>query len=198
MKKSVHITIKFSIGLILIASVFIGYWKEPEYLIELTCISNLLIGAIFFISAIRMAKNKKDFSNTVYLMSLDTIMFVFLICMGSLSGMYHMNFKGAFLFLHVVNPMLVLVYYFLFINENKGRKIKNILIIPFFTLAYLLIDFIVGTFTKKYVYGFFEPSELNLFVALLVGLSIYVVSLLVGLLFYNGNRLLTKKGLRLE
>lgn len=192
MKKETEIAVKYCIGLILVLSVIIGYIPEPQYIIEMTCISNFLLGLVFIISAVRLQRGKRDFPNVVYSMGLVTILLVFFICMGSLSGAYHMNFKGAFIFLHVLNPVIVLIYYLIFIDEKHNGRLRNILMTPFFAIAYLLVDYIVGTMINHYVYGFFEPGELTIPMAFLVGLVIYMMLLLMALLCYGLNRLVRR------
>lgn len=44
--------IKVMAGLLMIVSVLIGYMPQPEYLIELTCISNTLGGVLLFADGI--------------------------------------------------------------------------------------------------------------------------------------------------
>lgn len=192
MKYKIRILIDFMLAALLIVTDIIGYWSIPGYIIELTCISNFTIGIILIISGIRMLKRKKDFPNIVYSTGLVTIMLVFFICLGSLSGMYRMNFQGAFLFLHVINPILVLLYYIIFINEKQNGKLRTVLLTPIFSISYLLIDYIVGSIANKFVYGFFEPGELNIVMAIVVGAIIYALLLIIGYTVFFINRLFRK------
>lgn len=86
MKKILHIIVKFCIAVVLMTSVLAGYWPEPKCIIELTCISNFLLGVIFLLSGIRLLRGKKDYPNIVYSTGSVTLLLVFLVCMGSLSG----------------------------------------------------------------------------------------------------------------
>lgn len=190
MKNKIHAFINFGLAAILIISDIIGYWPIPEFIVELTCISNFAIGIILILSGIRILKGKNHFPNIVYSTALVTIMLVFIICLGSLSGMYRMNFTGAFLFLHVINPILFLLYYMVFINEKQNGTYKAVLLTPICALIYLGSDYIIGSIANKFVYGFFEPGELDFLMAILVGLTFYGFMLIIGYILFLVNRLL--------
>ena len=101
------------------------------------------------------------------------IFFVFAICMGSLSGAYPMNFKGAFFYLHVLSPVLFILCYILFFNDREGKVTKKLLITPVLMLLYLLFDFVLGKFRGSFVYGFFKPDEVSISDALIIGAVFY-------------------------
>lgn len=183
---------KFLIAGILLATVLIGYIPIPEYIKELTCISNFSIGLMFLVAGVRQLLGRDEFPNWVYSCGLVTIMLVFLICMFSLTGLYHMNFKGVFLFLHAINPLLVLAYYLVFVDEKHLGNARSILFTPCIALVYLLVDYIVGEIAGKFVYGFFEPANLSIFLALLVGLGVYALLVAVGYALYFINRRIRK------
>lgn len=184
--------IELCLAVMLLATVIIGYAPTPNDLVELTAVSNFGIGLLMLISAILRLLNKKRLPNVVYLTALATIMIVFLICMVSLTGIFTMNFSGAFLFLHVVNPLSVMAYYLIFTDENNFGEICSIFIAPLFCLLYLLIDYVVGKSVGQFVYGFFKPEELNFGYALLVGVVIYVGLLAVSALMFLLNKLIHK------
>ncbi len=71
----------------------------------------------------------KNFPNSFYLNVAVSILMVFLVCMGSFTGAYQFNFKGAFFFLHVINPIVFVICYLFFVNE-RGRKIRFVLTAP--------------------------------------------------------------------
>ncbi len=174
-----NIITKLCISFILIITVVVGYVPIPNYMKELTFISNFLLGALFLISSIRIITGKKDFPNIIYSSGVVTIMFVFFICAGSLSGIYHMNYKGAFFFLHFVNPFLVLIYYLLYIKEDK-LEYKKILLTPCFVLFYMLIDLVLGKLTGNFIYGFFKPSRFTIPKAAITGIVLYIMLVIIG------------------
>lgn len=184
--------VKIAVGLLMIVTVLIGYIPQPEYLVELTCVSNTLGGLLLLADGIRNTAKKKKFPNSLYLNAAVSILMVFLVCMGSLTGVYSFNFRGAFFFMHVINPIAFIVCYILFVNE-QDRKIKFVLTAPVMAGMYFVFDYIRCQFTGKFVYGFVEPKELTFFYAVITGFVMYIFMYLLGLGLFALNRLVHKK-----
>lgn len=87
--------VKTAAGLWMIATVLIGYIPQPEYLDEMTCVSNTLGGLLLLADGILNMTKKKNLPSAFYLNVAVSILTVFLICMGSLSGVYRFNFSGC-------------------------------------------------------------------------------------------------------
>lgn len=184
--------VKIMMGLLMLVVVFIGYIPQPEYLIELTCVSNTFGGLLLFTDGIFSITKKKTCPNSFYLNVTVSLFVVFFVCMGSLSGAYKFNFNGAFFFMHVINPIAFLIYYMLFVNEHD-RKIKFALAAPTMTMTYFLFDYIQYKFTGKFVYGFIEPEKLTLAWAVIAAIVIYALLYLFGLFLFMLNRLVHKR-----
>lgn len=176
----------------MIAAVLVGYIPQPEYLVELTCISNTLGGALLLADGIWNMLKKKSLPSAFYRNVAACILVVFLVCMGSLTGIDSFNFKGAFFFLHVVDPIAFVACYVLFVNE-VGRGIRAALAAPVMLMAYLLFDCIRCRVTGEFVYGFVEPGELTAVSAICAGLIIYLLVYLLGLGLFALNRLVHQK-----
>ncbi|MBD5524868.1 MAG: hypothetical protein HDR04_10720 [Lachnospiraceae bacterium] len=183
--------IKISVGMLMIITVLIGYIPQPEYLVELTCISNTLGGLLLLADGTLNIIKKKNFPNSFYLNVAVSILMVFLVCMGSLTGIYNFNFKGAFFFMHIINPLVFAACYMLFVNE-QSHKIRFTLTAPVMIMMYLLFDCIRFQFTGEFVYGFIEPEELTFFNVLIAGIVIYIFVCLLGLGLFALNRLVHK------
>lgn len=183
--------VKIAVGLLMIIAVIIGYMPQPEYLVELTCISNTLGGLLLLSDGILNMTKKKNLPHAFYLNVSVSILVVFLVCMGSLTGAYNFNFKGAFFFMHVIDPILFIACYMLFVNE-RCRKFRFALTAPVMIMAYLLFDCIRCRFTGKFVYGFIEPEELTFFYAIISGIVIFVFVCVLGLGLFAINRLIHK------
>lgn len=184
--------IKILIGILMITSVLIGYIPHPEYIVELTCISNTLGGLLLIADGILNIAKKIKVPHSFYRNIAVSILTVFLVCMGSLTGIYKFNFAGAFFFLHVINPVAFVVCYMVFINEKESNP-KAVLTAPVMMMIYLLFDCIRCQFTSEFVYGFVKPEELTVFYGIMAGIGIYVFMCLLGLCIFNLNRLVHKK-----
>lgn len=183
--------VKIAIGFFIIVIVLIGYIPQPEYLVELTCVSNVLGGLLLLADGILDITKKKNIPNSFYLNVAVSILVVFLVCMGSLTGIYRFNFKGAFFFMHVVDPIVFVACYLFFVNE-QGRKIRSAFVAPIMLIVYLLFDYVRCKFTGEFVYGFVEPEELTYFYAISVGIVICFCGYLLGLSLFVLNRFVHK------
>nr|WP_305139001.1 hypothetical protein [uncultured Schaedlerella sp.] len=183
---------KIMMGLLMLAVVFIGYIPQPKYLIELTCVSNTLGGLLLLIDGIWGITKRKTCPNSFYLNITVSLLVVYLVCIGSLTGAYKFNFSGAFFFMHVINPIAFLIYYTLFVNEHD-QKIKFVLTAPTMTMMYLLFDYTQYKFTGEFVYGFIKPEELTLDGAIIAAIVIYALLYLFGLFLFFLNRLVHKR-----
>lgn len=185
--------IKIAVGLLMIVVVLIGYIPQPEYLVELTCISNTLGGLLLLADGILHLTKKKNFPNSFYLNVAVSIITVFLVCMVSLTGVYKFNFAGAFFFLHVINPIAFVACYMFFVDE-QGRKIRFALAAPIMIMVYLLFDYIRYQFTGEFVYGLVGTEEFMFSDAIISGFVIYIFMCLLGMGLFALNKLLHKKG----
>lgn len=166
--KKIKGCVSIILGIVFCTSVLIGYTPIPEYLIELTCFSNTLIGILLIFTGINFIEKGKCFSSIFYHMGLVTIL---LVCIVSCVG--HFNFIGAFFFLHLVNPVLFLLYYMFLVEDDKN--FKKILYTPIPVMIYLVFDYILGRWTGHFVYGIFDVNEMNLALMILIAFGIYII-----------------------
>lgn len=166
--KKIKGCVSIILGIVFCASVLVGYTPIPEYLIELTCFSNTLIGILLIFTGINFIVKGKCFSSIFYHMGLVTIL---LVCIVSCVG--HFNFIGAFFFLHLVNPVLFLLYYMVLVEDDKN--FEKILYTPIPVMIYLAFDYILGRVTGHFVYGIFDVNEMNLIWMVLIACGIYIM-----------------------
>ena len=170
------------LGIVFCVSVLVGYIPIPEYLIELTCFSNTLIGILLISTGINFIVKGKSFPSIFYHMGLVTISLVCIV-----SCVAHFNFKGAFFFLHLVNPVLFLLYYMFFIEDDK--KFKKILYTPISIIIYLAFDYIIGRIRGHFVYGIFDVNEMNLALMIFIVCGVYIIFIVLACI----TQLLNKK-----
>lgn len=184
--------IKILVGLLMFITVLIGYIPQLEYLVELTCISNMFGGLLLLTDGILGITKKEVHLNSFYLNITVSIFIVFFICMGSLTGIYKFNLNGAFFFLHVINPIVFVICYMLFVNE-QNRKTKAIMNAPIMVVLYFLFDYIRYQLTGEFVYGFIKLNEFSFTSAIIVGVTIYAFICLFSLTFFTLNKFVHKK-----
>ncbi len=191
MKKVIAVC-EIVLGILMPVMAIIGYFPEPELVVEFSCLSNVVTGIWLIIDGILKLKGKKIpvrfFGN-----SCVGLFVVFAICMGSLTGAYHMNFKGAFMFLHVISPILVMLFYIIFCDDSEGKAIFKLLLNPVFLMVYFLFDFILGKARGYFVYGFFDEPGFGILQALIFGVVVYILLFGVGGIFLLLNKIFHHK-----
>lgn len=179
---------KIVLGACMVVLALIAYIPIPADLVEMTFVSNFAGGVILIVDGILTLKNK-TVPTYLYENVSVCLFFVFLICTGSLTGAYRMNFKGAFFFLHTIFPILFILMYIFFVKDTNGKTFVKVLTAPVLMITYLLFDFILGKIRGEFVYGFFSANELSFPFALLIGLVFYLFLGLIGWAFIYFNNL---------
>ncbi|MGB4659017.1 MAG: hypothetical protein WBI07_07550 [Mobilitalea sp.] len=137
------------------AMVLIAYWGNFQYIYELTFLSNALTG-LFLLTTTVLKRKGKEIPQILYLDFTVLLFMVFLICIAFIS---EFTFTGAVFFLHVINPLALLVYFFIYIDMNKISKVSSVLTIVIMPLAYLVFAVIFGGITDNYIYFFLNYKE---------------------------------------
>lgn len=175
----------------MLVCVLIGYIPQHEYCIELTCISNMIGGTLLVLDGVLNLTKKKKIPNAFYLNIAVSILLVFLVCMGSLTGIYRFNFNGAFFFMHVINPIIFVACY-IFLCDEGERTIKSIFTAPIMSMMYFLFDYIRCQITGEFIYGFVEPQKFTFFHAAVTGVILYIFISILCLILFSLNRFFYK------
>ncbi len=183
--------IKVAVGLIILITVVIGYYPMPQYCVEMTCISNTLSGLLLIVDGTMNLTKKRQINRILYLMVAVCILSVFLICTASLTGFFKFNFKGAFFFLHVINPIAFALCW-LFFTRPFGESKRGLFLIPLLMTAYLIFDYTLSRFTGKFVYGFVGYEVVTPFVAVAILIVMYFLMLGFALLLLAFHRCVQK------
>lgn len=173
----VVLIIEAMLGILLTETALVSYIPTPEYMCELTFLSNLLGGVLFLVDALFRFLRLKDTANVeaddrceskaaslspvpgiLFLIHNTTLSLVFIVTVGgTLSGLAHFNFDGGFFMLHAVNPILVMVFYLVAIGREK-RSFRELLWSPAMMCAFLVWDYARYLVCGKPIYGIF-PEE---------------------------------------
>lgn len=168
-------------GLLFITTALITYIPlfvenfGPE--IELTLISNLFAGILFFCGGVYGITKEKEFPQVVYMDSVVLLQLVFLICMAFIG---EFNFSGAFVFLHIVNPILATLELLLFTAHDGKPTVRMLLSSIAFPACYLIYVMIYGFLSGNWIYGILNIQKQGLpFVLLFVFIACIGILLLV-------------------
>lgn len=179
-KDKIIAIIQLIFGIAIIFTVLWGYVFDGEasYMYELTCISNLAAGLLLILDAIFYKNHKLSFLYLLILPCILTVFFVTFIC--SVSGLGSFNWSGAFLFMHGINPWIVLIFFAItYPLLDKKKNIISIFTAPSFLLVYLQFDLIRYYVTGELIYGLLEPENMVAWVIILFAIGAYILEALL-------------------
>lgn len=111
------------------------------------------------------------------------LLIVFGVCMAFVA---EFNFEGGFAFLHIVNPLLMFVFY-LFLSDQTKVKWQFLFTVLVMPLLYLIFALIFGATTGNYIYFFLDYTEYGVGYTILfiLGIAVGLVAVGTGLYFLN-------------
>lgn len=181
----IKITSAFVLSVVFIFTAIYSYSGVISY--ELTFLSNFLTG-LFLLSVAILWLCNKNVPQYLFLDFTILLMIVFGVCMAFVS---EFNFKGGFTFLHIVNPLLMLVFYLFISNQTnlKGQFLLTVLVMP---IAYLIFALIFGAATGNYIYFFLDYTKYGAAYTILFVLGILIGIFVITVGLYYLNRLIHK------
>lgn len=180
--KIIKISATFALALLLIFTALYSYYDNFKYIYELTFLSNFLTGIFLLVAAILMLC-KKSIPQILFLDFTILLLIVFGVCMAFVSDF---NFEGGFAFLHVVNPLCMLVFY-LFLSNQINVKWQNLFTVVIMPLIYLIFALVFGAMTGNHIYFFLDYATYGVGYTILFifGILIGIVAISVGLYYLN-------------
>ncbi|MDR0299284.1 MAG: hypothetical protein LBI13_04290 [Streptococcaceae bacterium] len=178
-KKAAILSILFGSWLLLIALISYGFQIIGNW--ELTFWSNLCAGALLLIAGIYELKYHRKLPRFLYFDAMLLLMLVFIFVMAFAS---QMNFAGSFLFLHIINPILMFLFWLLFIDHRQDKGIKSIcsgLVLP---LIYVVI-------VELFKNGYYPPLSVreNGLVGVLTLIMVFLgILLILAMASFNLNK----------
>lgn len=143
------------LAVVFVSTALYAYWGRPGHMHELTFLSNFSAGIFLFGTLLLRFAGK----NVPQILYFDCTMLLFLVLMVCTAFTGQFKFNGLFMFLHFLNPVFMVFYFFLFCNMNfvqKSRQIFSVMIAP---LLYLLFAAAYGNVTGDYIYFFLDIKE---------------------------------------
>ena len=175
------------IAFVLVFTSLFTYREHFAETYELTFLSSFIVGIFFVACAICLIFNKR-IPQILYLCATILLLIVFFVCIA-FSNQFQMN--GGFAFLHIVNPLLVLVYYLFLCNLTK-TTVKLVPVVAVFPLLYLAFVLVFGTVTGNYIYFFMNFEKVGVWYSVLFIFVILAGIFVLGFALYYSNRLIQK------
>lgn len=187
--KLLNICLTFLLSLLLIISPLYAYRGNYTFTYELTFLSNFSTGIFMLIAGILLCVDKK----APQILFLDFAMLLLIVFGVTVSFSGNFNMTGDMFFLHVINPVLVIAYYFIFSDQTTTKKklLPTVLCMP---VTYLIFAVFYGRITGNYIYFFLDYKTNGMGYMCLFVLGIAVGTVLIGFLMYYLNRWIRKCG----
>lgn len=180
--------IDLALCFLFIISVVLGYYKYISHMSEYCFISGILVGITFFISFLWQQWQETPLPIYVYLACLVDIFVIFVatIAIG-------LNLEGAFWFIHIINPILIAVYWFIFCDQ-RTMNWKGTFSVIVFPLLYMLFAFglykLSGSCPFPASLIFMNYSGI---VSIMILLVLAIILWLLGYILHILNKLIRKK-----
>lgn len=180
--KPIKISAAFLLAFVFLFTAVYSYRASFEFAYELTFLSNFSAGLFLSVVGILWLCNQKV-AEFLFLDFTILLLIVFGVCMVFVA---EFNFEGGFAFLHIVNPLLMLVFYLIFSDQTKVKWqfLFTVLVMP---IAYMIFALIFGATTGNYIYFFLDYTQYGAgyTVLFLVGIAAGLIAVSVGLYFLN-------------
>ncbi|MCL2869821.1 Pr6Pr family membrane protein [Candidatus Saccharibacteria bacterium] len=148
--------ISVGLGIMLIYTSFWGYhdilYKAP---FELTFYGNMIVGVFLLVAGVYGFFRKKSLPDFMYFDAAMLLLLVMMVCLAFASTM---NFSGAFRFMHLINPLSVIIYWLVFVSHTTDKLRKIIWTAPVVPLIFLVFLLLSG----KHPYTFLDVNQKGL------------------------------------
>ena len=129
--------VDLALSILFILSVILGYYKDVSHMTEYCFVSGLLVGITFFASYLHQQKHDKPLNACIYLACMVDIFIIFIATVA-----IGLNLDGAFWFIHIINPIILVIYWFVFCDQRMMNW-KGTLSVVLFPLLYMMFAFVL-------------------------------------------------------
>lgn len=185
MRKRLQLTLTSVLSILFLTTALYSYRGRLDHLYELTFLSNFLSGLFLLGTAAALCCKRK----VPEILFLDVTMLLVLVLFVCTAFTGEFDFQGTFLFLHLLNPLFMAVYFFVFCDMNeilKGKSVLSILIMP---AAYPVFAGFFGRVTGNYIYFFLDVEKRGYVYCIMFVLILTVIFLLLGYGLFHINKL---------
>lgn len=173
-----------ALAVVIFTGVCIGYFGKYHRFFEMTFISNTFAAFVALLGALMLTFAGRDIPHFLYLSSTVLLMVVVGVCVGFAPGA---TLGGPGVILHLINPVLTLVFYLTFCDARGAKKsvVATALIVP---TAYYIFMIIFGRVTGGFIYPYFDPNRFNAPMLVFIGVGAIGLIVLGGLGIMRLNR----------
>lgn len=184
-RKKFRLILTLGLSILFFFTSLLSYRGRFDHIYELTFLSNFFAGLFLLGTAIFLFCKRK----VPEILYLDVTMLLVLVLFVCTAFKGEFDFQGTFLFLHLLNPLFMTAYYFLFCDMNEIVKSKSVLCILFLPAAYLMFAGIFGRITGTYIYFFLDVEKSGYIYCMVFVFLLSVILLMLGYGMFRMNRL---------
>lgn len=135
--------IDLALSILFITTAILGYYKDISHMSEYCFISGISVGIIYFLSFLRQQKQDVSLPTCVYLACFIDIFVIFIATVA-----IRLNLEGAFWFIHIINPIVIAFYWFVFCDQ-RSMNWKGTFSVVVYPLLYMFFAFILFKISGK-------------------------------------------------
>ena len=171
------------IGALFIFFVCVSYAGAFERFYEMTFISNFLTGVLLFVASVVIITTGRDLPHFLYLDG--TVLLLTVVCVCSVFAPEE-TFTSFSIVLHLVDPIIMLIFYFVFCNARGSTAVAVLSALALPTGYYgFMIAF--GQIEHKCIYSYFNTVAMAPWKLILFGLAAtaFIVFTVLAVMFVN-------------
>lgn len=187
-KNKIRAVCDLAVAALTLTAVLCGYLGFFDHMGEYCFLSGVLVGLFFTASFISAVVRKKFFPEWLYCAAMLTLLIIFIATVA-----IGLNLDGAFIFIHIVNPLVIFLYWCVFCDHTSFKNRAKLLVVLVFPLCYMLFSFIMYKATGNCAF----PAnmvfvEVELWQSLLEILALAAILAALSFIFDALNRLVHK------
>ncbi len=152
--------------------------------LELTFISNFFSGIFYIIIGILILVKVK----IPQLLFLIPSALLIIVMLGSI--IFQQRFYGSYLFLHLLNPLLSMIYTLFFTKQECKLRFVPIPSIPL--AVYYLFSQIYGIITGDFIHSFLDPNQMGTGIMIAIVIGGALCDIAIAYMCYFVNKIIVK------
>lgn len=177
-------------AVVFISTALYAYRGRSGSLHELTFLSNFLSG-VFLSGTFLFRRLGRKVPQILYFDCMMLLFLVLIVC-TAFTGVF--KFNGLFFFLHMLNPLLMILYYFLFCDMNRVHKARQALSALAAPILYLIFAAVYGKTTGDSIYFFLNVKEYGYGYCILFAAVLSAALVMFGCAMFFLNRIIHSAG----
>lgn len=172
-----------TLSLLYLGTAIVGYIGHFDKCVEMTFMSNAFTGSVLLLGGVYALIFKRDIPHILYLACAVLMSSVIAACLLFAPPMLVV---GTAIIPHLINPIVIFVYYFKSC-DGRGCRLWNVLTTLIFPTIYYVFMILFGIMGTRVVYPQFNPNIISALNLTLVGVAALAGLFVVGVVLLKLN-----------